>query len=90
MTAKERVTISLDADKAAALQQAVKDGRIESVSAYVGEAVGERMGREERAQRIIDGWAQTAEQEDPQAWQEALAWARQSDQRGRDAAGAAA
>ncbi|OIJ90395.1 hypothetical protein BIV24_17715 [Streptomyces colonosanans] len=84
------MTISLDADRAAALQQAARDGRIESVSAYIGAAVEERMGREERAQRIIDGWAQTAEQDDPQAWQEALDWARQTDQRGQDVAGAAA
>ncbi|MFD7282426.1 ribbon-helix-helix protein, CopG family [Streptomyces sp. NPDC059862] len=90
MTAKERVTVSLPADKAAALQQLAKDGRIESVSAYVSEAVEERMGREERAQRIIEGWAHEAEQQDPQAWEQALAWARQSDQRGQHVGGAAA
>ncbi|OEJ23748.1 hypothetical protein AR457_03800 [Streptomyces agglomeratus] len=90
MTDKERVTITIPAESAAALRRLAKEKRIESVSAYVTEAVEERLGREERAQRIIEGWAAEVERTSTEQWAEAVEWARASDRRGDDEAGAAA
>ncbi|MGW7196128.1 ribbon-helix-helix protein, CopG family [Streptomyces chryseus] len=89
MAEKERVTITIPAESAAALRRLAKEKRIESVSAYVTEAVEERLGREERAQRIIEGWAAEVERAGVEEWAEAVEWARASDRRG-DAGGAAA
>lgn len=90
MTDKERVTITIPADSAAALKKLAKEKRIESVSAYVTEAVEERLGREERAQRIIEGWAAEAERTSIEEWGRAVAWARASDRRGDEAQSGAA
>ncbi|MDT3396562.1 ribbon-helix-helix protein, CopG family [Streptomyces sp. B1866] len=89
MAAKERVTITLPADSAEALRKLAAAGRIESVSAYVAESVIDRLERQERAQRIIEGWAREAEAADPAEWARAMAWAQRTDQRGQGAGAAA-
>ncbi len=89
MTEKERVTITIPADSAAMLRKLAQEKRIESVSAYVTEAVEERLGREERARRIIEGWAAEVERASPKEWARALEWAQSSDRRGNNAGAAA-
>ncbi|WP_327359825.1 ribbon-helix-helix protein, CopG family [Streptomyces sp. NBC_01304] len=75
---KERVTISLDGEIAAAIRKLAETGQTESVSAYVTEAVEDRLARQERAERIIKGWAAEAEQKDAAQWAQALDWARRT------------
>lgn len=66
------MTVTLPGDAAATLRALAEAGRIESVSAYVSEAVAERLEREERAQRRIEQWAAAVERRDPEAWARAL------------------
>jgi Arc/MetJ-type ribon-helix-helix transcriptional regulator len=51
---KERLTISVDADLAAAVAEAVADGRAESVSAWVGEAIREHVAKERRLAALAE------------------------------------
>ncbi|MDI3390639.1 ribbon-helix-helix protein, CopG family [Streptomyces sp. B-S-A8] len=73
---KERVTISLDPELAAAIRKLQEAGQIDSVSAYVSEAVEGRLARHERAERVIRNWANDAEEHSPSQWAQALSWAR--------------
>lgn len=75
---KERVTITLTEESAAALRKLADAGQIESVSAYVAEAVEDRLARQERATRVISRWAAHAETNDPTEWAKALEWARRT------------
>ena len=45
---KERFTISVDAELAAAAASAVSEGRAESVSAWIGEAMREKAAKDRR------------------------------------------
>jgi hypothetical protein len=45
---KERITVSVDAELAAAAASAVKEGRAESVSAWIGEAMREKAAKDRR------------------------------------------
>ena len=54
---KERLTISIDASLAAAAAEAVADGRAESVSAWVGNAMRERVAKERRLGALADAVA---------------------------------
>jgi len=55
---KERMTISVDASLAAAAAAAVADGRAESVSAWVGNAMRERADKERRLEAMAEAVAQ--------------------------------
>ncbi len=55
---KERLTISVDASLAAAAAAAVADGRAESVSAWVGNAMRERADKERRLEAMAEAVAQ--------------------------------
>ena len=45
---KERITVSVDAELAAAAASAVNEGRAESVSAWIGEAMREKAAKDRR------------------------------------------
>ena len=45
---KERITVSVDAELAAAAASAVSEGRAESVSAWIGEAMREKAAKDRR------------------------------------------
>lgn len=83
---KERLTISIDAELAAAAAEAVADGRAESVSAWVGEAVREHVAKERRLAALAEAIAQY-EDEHGEITDEELAEQARDD---RDAAAAAA
>lgn len=51
---KERLTISVDAPLAAAAAQAVADGQVESMSAWVGEAMRDRVAKERRLAALAE------------------------------------
>jgi Arc/MetJ-type ribon-helix-helix transcriptional regulator len=51
---KERLTISVDAGLAAAAAEAVAEGRAESVSAWVGEAMREHAAKERRLAALAE------------------------------------
>lgn len=51
---KERLTVSVDADLAAAGAAAVREGRAESVSAWVNQALAERAAKERRLQSLAE------------------------------------
>ena len=55
---KERMTISVDASLAAAAAAAVADGRAESVSTWVGNAMRERADKERRLEAMAEAVAQ--------------------------------
>jgi Arc/MetJ-type ribon-helix-helix transcriptional regulator len=86
---KERVTITLSEESAAALRKLAEDGQIESVSAYVADAVEDRLARQERAARVINRWVSEAENQDPDTWAKALEWARSTAHKDEAAQGAA-
>ncbi|MCY0924180.1 hypothetical protein OS965_39795 [Streptomyces sp. H27-G5] len=86
---KERVTITLSEESASALRKLADAGQIESVSSYVAEAVEDRLGRQERAARIISRWASETEEQAPTDWAEALEWARRTAHKDEAARGAA-
>ncbi|MEU2874410.1 ribbon-helix-helix protein, CopG family [Streptomyces olivoreticuli] len=86
---KERVTITLSEESAAALRKLADTGQIDSVSAYVADAVEDRLARQERAARIISRWAADAEKKDPTEWAKALEWARSTAHKDEAAQGAA-
>ncbi|MFJ2407090.1 hypothetical protein ACIOUE_37985 [Streptomyces xanthochromogenes] len=75
---KERVTITLSEESVTALRKLADAGQIESVSAYVAEAVEDRLARQERAARVIGRWAAEAEKNDPTEWTKALEWAHRT------------
>ncbi|WHM41095.1 ribbon-helix-helix protein, CopG family [Streptomyces sp. BPTC-684] len=87
---KERVTITLSEESAAALRKLADAGQIESVSAYVAEAVEDRLARQERAARVISRWAAEAEKDNPTEWAKALEWARSTAHKDEAAAQGAA
>jgi len=51
---KERITVSVDADLAAAAAAAVAEGRAESVSAWIGAAMGEKAARDRRLSALAE------------------------------------
>jgi hypothetical protein len=81
---KERLTISIDAELAAAAAGAVADGRADSVSAWVGEAMRERVAKERRLVALAEVLADY-EAEHGQITDEELAEQARAD---RDAAAA--
>jgi Arc/MetJ-type ribon-helix-helix transcriptional regulator len=64
----ERVTVTMSAEQAAQLRQAVADGASESVSSYVAAAVRDRLARDQALGRLRQAWGELPD--------EALAWAR--------------
>jgi hypothetical protein len=51
---KERITVSVDADLAAAAVAAVAEGRAESVSAWIGTAMGEKAAKDRRLSALAE------------------------------------
>ena len=62
MSAKERLSASVDADLVAAAQEAVAQGRAESVSAWVNEALRLKAAQDQRL-RALDEFVATFEAE---------------------------
>jgi Arc/MetJ-type ribon-helix-helix transcriptional regulator len=54
---KTRVTVSIDAELAAAAAAAVTDGRAESVSAWVNEALADKAAKDRRLGALADAVA---------------------------------
>jgi Arc/MetJ-type ribon-helix-helix transcriptional regulator len=54
---KERVTVSIDADLAAAGAAAVQDGRAESVSAWVNQALRDKASKDRRLAALAEAVA---------------------------------
>jgi Arc/MetJ-type ribon-helix-helix transcriptional regulator len=70
---KERVTVTMPADDAAAVRRFVDAGGAESVSAYVAEAVRGRLARDRALLTLNELYAQRGVRLDP----EHHAWARE-------------
>jgi Arc/MetJ-type ribon-helix-helix transcriptional regulator len=51
---KERITVSVDAELAAAAAAAVADGRAESVSAWIGAAMREKTAKDRRLSALAE------------------------------------
>jgi Arc/MetJ-type ribon-helix-helix transcriptional regulator len=54
---KERITVSVDPELAAAAASAVEEGRAESVSAWIGEAMREKAARDRRLAALAEAVA---------------------------------
>jgi Arc/MetJ-type ribon-helix-helix transcriptional regulator len=81
---KERITVSVDAELAAAATAAVQAGRAESVSAWVGEAMGEKAAKERRLAALAEAVRAYEAEHGPISDDEIVAQARAD----RDAAAA--
>ncbi|MGP3928074.1 hypothetical protein [Streptomyces sp. 8N616] len=83
--AKKKITISLDPERFAAIEELVARGQADSVSGWLDEAAARRIGEIERARRAVEWIAGRAKAEAaPGEWEEALAWAREMDRRRGD------
>ena len=72
---RERVTISLPSEVAAQVREMTEQGRTESVSAFISEAVAEKVNRQRRAREWLDRKLQDAEHTDPEGFSTARTWA---------------
>jgi hypothetical protein len=80
--AKKKITISLDPERFAAIEELVARGQADSVSGWLDEAAARRIGEIERARRAVEWLAERARSEaGPGEWEAALAWAQEMDER---------
>jgi Arc/MetJ-type ribon-helix-helix transcriptional regulator len=63
-----RITVSLPDDLAAAVQEMAEQHRTPSVSAFVAEAVADRLTRRERARQWLDEQLAEARARDPEGF----------------------
>jgi antitoxin ParD1/3/4 len=66
----ERVTVTMPAEQAERLRRVVASGAAGSVSAYVADAVRDRLARDEALAKLHDAWGELPD--------EALIWARRT------------
>ncbi|MBA4860762.1 hypothetical protein ABT009_34995 [Streptomyces sp. NPDC002896] len=76
--AKKKVTITIDSDRLAAIEEIAGKGQ---VSGWIDEAVKAKLEQAERAQRAIDWFAGRARTEHPGQWDTALEAVREADAR---------
>jgi len=72
-----RITVSLPDDLAAAVQAMAEQHRTPSVSAFVAEAVADRLARRERARRWLDDRLVEARARDPEKFDQTRAQVRE-------------
>ncbi|SNT60558.1 hypothetical protein SAMN05216276_107819 [Streptosporangium subroseum] len=71
----EKITVSLPKDLVGHLRALSEEGHIESVSAYVTQAVQDRMERQHRASLFLHRAAEQVQETDSEGWRKAQSWA---------------
>ncbi|AWS43615.1 hypothetical protein [Streptosporangium sp. 'caverna'] len=70
-----KITVSLPKNLTVRLRSLSEEGSIESVSAYVTQAVQDRMERQHRASLFLHRAVEQTRERDGEGWQQAQAWA---------------